>query len=64
MVSPGAHDAGPVQCQLHLLRGPAVTVLGHDRPVSRKDAALLAVLAMGFWQIRYLRNYFKQKKVI
>ena len=25
---------------------------------------MLAVLAMGFWQIRYLRNYFKQKKVI
>ena len=46
MVSPGAHDAGPVQCQLHLLRGPAVTVLGHHRPLSRKDAALLAVLAM------------------
>jgi hypothetical protein len=25
---------------------------------------MLAVLTMGFWQIRYLRNYFKQKKVI
>ena len=25
---------------------------------------MFAVLTMGFWQIRYLRNYFKQKKVI
>jgi hypothetical protein len=25
---------------------------------------MLVVLAMGLWQIRYLRNYFKQKKVI
>ena len=25
---------------------------------------MLCVLFMGIWQIRYLRNYFKQKKVI
>ena len=26
--------------------------------------AMFGVLLMGLWQIRYLRNYFKQKKVI
>lgn len=25
---------------------------------------MFSVMAMAFWQIRYLRNYFKQKKVI
>ena len=25
---------------------------------------MLAVITMAFWQIRYLRNYFRQKKVI
>ncbi len=25
---------------------------------------MLAVLVMGLWQIRYLREYFRQKKVI
>ena len=27
-------------------------------------AMMFAVFLMGLWQIRYLRNYFKQKKVI
>ena len=25
---------------------------------------MFSVMVMGFWQIRYLRNYFKAKKVI